>query len=637
MQKRNNILAIVVILSMIISLVSFPISSYAENQDAPYFYEDFENGTGLLDLENTDAEYEIVPGGYGDAGYALKVTQSRDQTTPYFPITLEKGKTYEISCRVKLDEAFEECIGDQKIDGTQHTGIDVNKLMTYFIDNVGFENGGTSYKGYLDRRYIQEYTAGEWTEVKTTYTVPEKAWVSAAGATIDITDLTSCRIGLRFGRNGVLSELTGGTGFTYLLDDFYVVEATAKSPYPLWDFEDETIGEASSLGVTDSNKGTNEIVSDGNGGKCVKLTMTGDRYSLVFPVNLNPVKNYTISADIKVETPLKEYTTADANRNVYVDNVRRTPADAFDLNTAMSFRIDGVAFTNGTNTTNSAWAVQRRFTVPNWRGSASSWQTASWVLDPTFVEYNSGLAGNGYIASYSNPIISLRLGNDGVLADLTQSSSLIYYLDNVKVIEEGLSVPEVEEITKEGYVAEGQSVTVSCQMGSGVEEGYLQLFRKAADGGWASVDKEAITTDYTYTFTGNDVGADFKVRVTPIDSEGEVGSYKELVLGKVLPIVSVESEFITGINVNEVKATVTINDFEGDNELVALLLLMDSEGACVSVGYENNADATFGTYSFDVKANNSSREAVKAKLLLWEGTSPIDTTMIPIGEVNILE
>lgn len=636
MRKRNNILAIAAIFSMIISMVSFPVSSYAQTDSAPYFYEDFENGTGLLDLEKTSATYELVDGGYGGAGKALKVTQDAGAKTPYFPIVLGKGKTYEISCRVKLDKAFDECIGDQKVDGTSYTGIDVNKLMTYFIDNVGFEKEGTPYKGYLDRRYIQEYKEGEWTEVKTTYTVPEKAWVTAAGGSIPITDLTQCRIGLRFGRNGDIKELTGGKAFTYLLDDFYVVEANMKSPYPLWDFEDETIGEASSLGASNS-KGTNEIVSDENGGKCAKITMTGDYYSLKFPLTLNPEKKYTISADIKVETPLMEYTTADKGKNVTVDGVARTPDDAFDLNTAMQFRIDGVAYTNGTTTTATNQAVDRRFTVPNWRADASSWQTASWVLDPTLTLYNSGLKGQGHIASYSNPYITIRLGDNGVLSTLTESSSLVYYLDNLKVIEEGLSAPEVEEITKDGYIAEEQSVTVYCQMGNGETTGYLQLFKKASDGGWASVAQEAITTDYTYTFMKDDVGAEFKARVTPIDSEGKIGAYKEIELGKVLPAISIESEFTSEINADTVTAKVTINDFKGDTELLALLLLLDSDGACISVGYNNNEDAPFGAYSFDVEAENTSKKAVKAKLLLWEGTTPVDTTMISIGEVNILE
>ncbi len=636
MQKGKKILAIATIFSMIISMVCFPVSTYALDESAPYFYEDFENGIGSLDTESTLATYEIVDGGYGGAGKALKVTQDAGAKTPYFPIVLEKGKTYEISCRVKLDKAFDVCIGDQKVDGVSLTGIDVNKLMTYFIDNVGFEKEGTPYKGYLDRRYIQEYKAGEWTEVKTTYTVPEKAWVTAAGGSIPITDLTQCRIGLRFGRNGNLKELTGGKAFTYLLDDFYVVEANMKSPYPLWDFEDETIGKASSLSATDTSKGTNEIVSDGNGGKYVKVSITSDRYSLKFPVTLDASKKYTISADIKVETPLKAYTTADKNGNVTVDGVKKTPADAFDLNTAMSFRIDGANYTNGTTTANG-WAVQRRFTVPNWRAGASSWQTASWVLDPTVVEYNSGLRGSGYVESYSNPYITLRLGDDGVLSTLTESSSLVYYLDNLKVIEEGLSAPEVEEITKDGYIAEQQSVTVNCLMGNDETTGYLQLFKKASDGGWASVDQEAITADYTYTFTKDDVGAEFKARVTPIDSEGKIGAYKEIELGKVLPVLSIESEFTSEINADTVTAKVTINDFKGDTELVALLLLLDSDGACISVGYNNNEDAPFGTHSFDVEADNASKKAVKAKLLLWEGTTPVDTTMISIGEVNILE
>ncbi|MBR1969235.1 MAG: hypothetical protein IKA17_02650 [Clostridia bacterium] len=635
MQKGKNILAIATIFSMIISMVSFPVSTYAQDESAPYFYEDFENGIGSLDTENTLATYEIVDGGYGGAGKALKVTQDAGAKTPYFPIVLEKGKTYEISCRVKLDKAFDECIGDQKVDGVSLTGIDVNKLMTYFIDNVSFEKEGTPYKGYLDRRYIQEYKAGDWTEVKTTYTVPEKAWVTAAGGSIPITDLTQCRIGLRFGRNGDLKELTGGKAFTYLLDDFYVVEANMKSPYPLWDFEDETIGNASKLGAANS-KGTNEIVSDGNGGKCAKITMTGDYYSLKFPLTLDASKKYTISADIKVETPLKEYTTADAGKNVVIDGVRKTPDDAFDLNTAMAFRVDGANYTNGTTTSNG-WAVQRCFTVPNWRAGASSWQTASWVLDPTVVEYNSGLKGNGYVESYSNPFITLRLGHDNVLSTLTESSSLVYYLDNLKVVEEGFSAPEVKLLTKSGYVAEGQSVTVNCQMGNGETTGYLQLFKKASDGGWASVDKKAITTDYTYTFTKDDVGAEFKARVTPIDLEGKIGAYKEIALGKVLPILSIESEFVTEIDASTVGATVTINDFKGDTKLVALLLLLDSDGACISVGYNNNEDGGFGTYSFDVEANNTSKKAVKAKLLLWEGTTPVDTTMIPIGEANILD
>lgn len=636
MQKRNKILAVVTIFSMIISMVSFPVSTYAQSEGAPYFYEDFENGIGSLDTESTLATYEIVDGGYGGSGKALKVTQDAGAKTPYFPIVLEKGKTYEISCRVKLDKAFDVCIGDQKVDGTSYTGIDVNKLMTYFIDNVGFEKEGTEYTSYLDRRYFQEYEAGEWTEVKTTYTVPEKAWVTAAGGSIPITDLTNCRIGLRFGRNGDLKELTGGKAFTYLLDDFYVVEANMKSPYPLWDFEDETIGKASSLAASNS-KGTNEIVSDGNGGKCVKLTGTGDRYSLKFPVTLDATKKYTISADIKVETPLKEYTTADAGKNVVVDGVRKTPDDAFDLNTAMQFRIDSVAYTNGTTTTETNQAVDRLFTVPNWRAGASSWQTASWVLDPTVTLYNSGLRGQGHIASYGSPYITIRLGHDGVLSTLTESSSLVYYLDNLKVVEEGFSAPEVMLLTKSGYIAEGQSVTVNCQMGNGETTGYLQLFKKAKDGGWASVDKKAVSTDYTYTFKKDDVGAEFKARVTPIDLEGKIGAYKEIVLGKVLPILSIESEFVTEIDASTVGATVTINDFKGDTKLVALLLLLDSDGACISVGYNNNEDATFGTYSFDVEADNSSKKAVKAKLLLWEGTTPVDTTMIPIGEANILD
>ena len=93
MQKGKNILAVVTIFSMIISMVSFPVSTYAQSEGAPYFYEDFENGIGSLDTESTLATYEIVDGGYGGAGKALKVTQDAGAKTPYFPIVLEKGKT----------------------------------------------------------------------------------------------------------------------------------------------------------------------------------------------------------------------------------------------------------------------------------------------------------------------------------------------------------------------------------------------------------------------------------------------------------------------------------------------------------------------------------------------------------------
>ncbi len=404
--------------------------------------------------------------------------------------------------------------------------------------------------------------------------------------------------------------------------------AMVTAPYFYKDFEDGTKMDF----LEKSGRREATVVEGGYGGSAYALKIaqpggtSGTSDDLFALPELEIGRTYEISCKMKIDRtePFLDVNgkTTKGTNGATANGTTNVPVFGYFLNGIVCKNQDG-----GTGSTN----VQARFEL--------DYQYGEWMevkctyMVPIQAWYQNA---NRDVTDASNMQLGIRFGANGVVNTLTGGLPITYYIDDFYVKDvspEGTSM--VTEPVLSGFVATSQTAEVSYTLTDGAS-GFVRTMKKAADGGWASLGIEPLADGkITKNFLDSDEGAELKLLFTPVDADGKIGIESEFSLGKVLPVFSITPAFTGNISDSTISAKVDINDFMGETELVGLLLIFDSEGACIKTAYGHH-EKLRGSYNFTVSADNAKGEAAKAKLLLWQGTSDVNTTMIPLAEPIVL-
>lgn len=404
--------------------------------------------------------------------------------------------------------------------------------------------------------------------------------------------------------------------------------AMVTVPYFYKDFEDGTKMDF----LEKSGRREATVVEGGYGGSAYALKIaqpggtSGTSDDLFALPDLEVGRTYEISCKMKIDRtePFLDVNgkTTKGTNGATANGKTNVPVFGYFLNGIVCKDKDG-----GTGSTN----VQARFEFDYKYGE---WMEVKCTyMVPTQAWYQSA---NRDVTDASNMQLGIRFGANGVVNTLTGGLPITYYIDDfcVKEVSSG-GVSEVLDPVLSGFVAARQTAEVSYTLTEGAS-GFVRTMKKAADGGWASLGIEPLADGkITKSFSDSDEGAELKLLFTPVDADGKIGKESEFSLGMVLPVFSITPVFTSQITDATISAKVDINDFEGKTELVGLLLIFDSEGACIKTAYGHH-EKLRGSYNFTVSADNAAGTAAKAKLLLWQGTSDVNTTMIPLAEQIVL-
>ena len=193
------------------------------------------------------------------------------------------------------------------------------------------------------------------------------------------------------------------------------------------------------------------------------------------------------------------------------------------------------------------------------------------------------------------------------------------------------TTPEVRNITADGYLINGSTIEINAEyLGRNKQTGLLQVLKKAEDGGWASVKSAEFSgADVSYSFASRDIGQEIKIRIVPMDSEGAVGGYRELELGRVSDIYEIEQSFTSGLG-DTVSASATVENNSGAaRDVVCMLLLYDAQNTCVMQSVQPVRIEFGESKNVAISAENPG-SAESARLFIWEGRSAADTSMLPL-------
>lgn len=202
------------------------------------------------------------------------------------------------------------------------------------------------------------------------------------------------------------------------------------------------------------------------------------------------------------------------------------------------------------------------------------------------------------------------------------------------------TTPEIRNLEADGYLIKNNEISVNAEyLGPNAQTGLMQLFKQAADGsGWASIKTcEFNGEPLTYTFSDSDIGQNVKVRIVPMDVEGNVGGYREKELGRVFDSFEITAEFISTPQDENITAQATVANWSGsDKSVVCMLLLYDESNACIASAYDT-VSTTFGSRETISVSLPDSAQCKSARLFVWEGTSDVDTTMISLKRSVLYE
>lgn len=380
----------------------------------------------------------------------------------------------------------------------------------------------------------------------------------------------------------------------------------ASYPYVYENFESLTANVASSSAAY-------QMVGSGYGNSrgCMKVTVSGDLEAVSFPVHMEKGKLYNIRCRVKAGS---------------------------------EFRLDGYV-------TFILYFKQKDGDTKGYLAATSSKiiiQTEKWTEIRANLTFNerARIPGVGETDVVNDGTIEMRIGT-GYLADVSGGSKFTYYIDDLSVqpslsestvtdskeeipVEKVYDTPEIRNVKADGYLAEEQTIDVSCvYLGKNTRTGLVQIFKQADDGGWASIMACELTDHNMYKFRSEDAGQNVKVFILPMDTTGQVGGYRELALGKVKYKLKIAPSFLTDLNGSLVTAKIDIQNCSGAVDLVGVLMLYNADNACVASAYKHSKTDFDGSDTLQLSANNPGT-AVTAKLFMWRGLSDIDTSMVSL-------
>lgn len=553
------------------SVFAAPTSYAAPYSDYPYLYEDFEEKAENA-VNWSNAEYKASNDGYANSAGSLEVKLSGDGQMISVPVNLTPGETYNISCYIK-----------------PHDDIKANYINFIFWFKQKMEDGteGKSEGFSTARINGVSFKSGEWTKVTTSYTFSGQANIN--GKMEDV--VGSGRVSIRFG-GGTLSEINGKSEFSYNIDDFCIEpifeESKVKEPFEEiniisnGDFSSELGGEWISNNAEVEITEDIPKIDDCTFSNSLHVTQTARAGRIYQDISVKSNTKYKLSfwakgADAGKAIPAFEWDEGEEKQYEYLNDS--------DLPFEEDWKHYELLYTTSTDISENV-----RFYI-----------------------YTKKLQKT-----------------DFYLADI---KLLEWPFDTTEAEQPGeITTPEIREISADGYLIKDNSISINAEyLGLNAQSGLVQLFKQADDGGWASIKTAEFNGEnFMYTFKASDIGHNIKVRIVPMDIDGNVGGYREKNLGKVLDTFEVQSKFTSGLSDDNVSANTVITNWSGnDKDVVCMLLLYDENNACIASGYKN-IYTSFGEENIlDVAVQNPGN-CKSAKLFIWEGESDVNTTMIPV-------
>ncbi|MBP3360017.1 MAG: carbohydrate binding domain-containing protein [Clostridia bacterium] len=567
-------------------LLAFAQTAYAaETADyMPYMYEDFEDLTlGVADPGMTVSE--PVEGGYGRSAGALRVTQNGNMRAVLFPIDMEMGRSYTISMKIKL-------LDDIMVNN--------GSFVMYFKSPDG------SKTGYVQPAFSGvDFASKEWVEVSAGYTFDGRARVAGVG-NIDVTG-EGGTIELRIG-DGNLQAITGGSSFSYLIDDVCVKPADL-APSQVPDRVDTPQPEP------DPEEFLNKVV---NGDFTAPLdgTWTPTNAEIFVSEDVPENSGFTNSLYVK-ET---------GNNGRYEQSIELKSGEMYKL----SFWAKGIGAKDGVSVAGSE--IVPRFTDED--GNTIRITDGSLVFAEEWTQYEKTFTAEGNYKAFH--FITGTNGRNRTEYNITGISikKVIPGDSGGEDDDEPLSytTPEIRNVSVSGYLTVNQTIDITCEyLGQNDKTGLVQLFKKAEDGGWASIMRSEFTDVVSYTFKESDANQELKLLIVPMDTTGQTGGYREKELGLISSELSIVPCFTSGIS-GTVSADIYIGNYGNEANVVGILVLLDEDNTCVASAYVHSQTFFGETETVTVSAENPGNIAVKAKLYLWEGTSDINTTMVPLAD-----
>lgn len=563
-------------------ILSFPrIAECADIPEyMPYLYEDFENGTA-----GVSSAGDAVPGGYGNSAGCLKFTQTGNMAAPAFPMKLELEKTYKISMRMKAID-----------DILVNNGSFILNFVSKSNGRYGYASVGISNVNFASK---------EWVEVTANYTFNGKAQIIGGGS-MDDADGSAATFQFRIG-DGQLANITSGSSFSYYIDDVSVIPADL----PISETEDYYPEPKPEINPDDlKNKITN-----------------GDFTSALD----DTWEAANASIEISNEVPDGEEYTNSLHVTETGNNGRFGQSAAINrgLSYKLSFWAKGISAKPGVELVGSA--IVPRFKTEDGRIQrftdedgilvfSEKWKKYEVILKPdenyTAIEFITGTNGRNR-TEYMITGISLNLH----ITEEDEEDDVPKY-----------PTPEIRNLSYDGLLVTGKTVNITAEyMGINEKSGFVQLFKQAEDNGWASIMIAKFTDTVSYTFRNEDVGQKIKIRIVPMDVEGQIGGYRELETKSVLPVLTVVPEFTTNIE-ETVSAKICAENYGDDVDIVGILVLLDEDNSCVDIAYKYLKAAYGENEPVTVSATNPENKAIKAKLYIWEGKSDVDTTMLSVAD-----
>ncbi len=313
--------------------------------------------------------------------------------------------------------------------------------------------------------------------------------------------------------------------------------------------------------------------------------------------------------------------TQTKRRGKAYQNIAITPGEKYTLSFWAKGLLDGIDAIKLVPTLDDGNTKQMVKTDDDLLKFSTEWQSYS-------VEFTADAGLAACPIFYIAPSNELRM-REYLLADIRLSA--VGADDGSSGEATDYTTPEVRNITADGYLINGSTIEINAEyLGKNKQTGLVQVLKKAEDGGWASVKSAEFSgADVSYSFAARDIGQDIKVRIVPMDSEGAVGGYRELELGRVSDIYEIEQSFTSGLG-DTVSASATVENNSGAaRDVVCMLLLYDAQNTCVMQSVQSVRIEFGESKNVDISAENPG-SAESARLFIWEGRSAADTSMLPL-------
>lgn len=569
-------ISLMLVIMLALSIITMP--SYA----APYsgykfLYEDFEEKAESA-VGRASADYKASVDGYANSSGSLEVTLTDDGQMIFIPVSLKEGETYNISCYIK-----------------PHDDVKANYVNFIFWLKQKMDDGTAgNAEGFSTARINGvNFKAGEWTYVSTKYTFSGQANINGK-----MTDAVgNGNVSIRFG-GGTLKEINSKSEFTYNIDDFCIEpllnESEVKEPYEKinilqnGDFSSETCDEW--IAYNAEKEITDDVPAEGcDSVNSIHVTQTLRAGKVYQNISVKPNTQYKLSfwckgASAGKAIPSFEWDEGDKKIYEYMNG-----------DTDLQFN-DEWSYYELLHTTSADTPTSVRFYI-----------------------YTTKLQKTDFY--------------------LTDIKIYDWPFDTIEIDDESeITTPEIREIYSDGYLINGNSISVNAEyLGPNPQSGLIQMFKQADDGGWASIKTAEFNgDDFTYTFKAADIGQNVKVRIVPMDIEGNVGGYRETELGVVHDIYEVNAKFLSGLSEQKIVTKTEITNWSGkDENIVCMVLLYDEDNCCIASNYKSCYTSFGDCNKLEVEVLNNGK-CRKAKIFVWKGESDINTMMIPVVKCTTL-